>query len=95
MSISCLVFPATHETTIPLNATLNRLLVWCTFLGSPVEEEALKVQDKSYDISCFCSSSCSQSSPVIASNQSYISYPKASVQQSMAPPLNEDSSRTC
>jgi len=39
------------KTTIPLNATLNRLLVWCTFLGSPVEEEALKVQDKSYGTS--------------------------------------------
>ena len=43
---------STHETTIPLNATLNRLLVWCIFLGSPAEEEVLKVQDKSYDISC-------------------------------------------
>jgi hypothetical protein len=50
----------THQTkTIPLNATLNRLLVLCTFLGSPVEEEALKVQNKLYDISYFCSSSCS------------------------------------
>ena len=50
--------PRTHEikTTIPLDVTLNRLLVWCNFLGSPVKEEALKVQDKSYDISCFCSS---------------------------------------
>ena len=41
----------THEVTIPLNATLNRLLVWCIFLDSPVEEEVLKVQDKSYDVS--------------------------------------------
>ena len=40
-----------HEVTIPLNATLNRLLVWCIFLGSRVEEEVLKVQDKSYDVS--------------------------------------------
>jgi hypothetical protein len=47
------------KTTIPLNVALNRLLVWCTFLGSPVEEEVLKVQNKSYNISCFCSSSCS------------------------------------
>jgi len=44
----------TYEITIPLNATLNRLLVWCIFLGWPVEEEALKVTDKSYEISCFC-----------------------------------------
>ena len=44
-----------HETktAIPLNVTLNHLLLWCTFLGSPVEEEVLKVQAKSYDISCF------------------------------------------
>ena len=50
----------THETktTVPLNAKLNRLLMWCTFLGSPVEEAALRVRDKSYEISCVCSSSC-------------------------------------
>jgi len=48
-----------HETktTLPLNTTLNRLLVWSTFLGLPVEEEALKIHDKSYDIS-FCRSHC-------------------------------------
>ena len=34
---------------IPLNATLNRLLAWCIFLGSPPAEEALTVQNKSYD----------------------------------------------
>ena len=55
-----LSFSGTHKnrTTIPLplNTALNRLLVWCTFLGSPVEEEALRVQLKSYGISCFCSS---------------------------------------
>jgi len=44
--------PSTHETTIPANAILNRLLVWCIFLGSPVEEETLRVQDKSYGLSC-------------------------------------------
>jgi len=43
--------------TFPLDAALGRLLVWCIFLGSPVEEEVLKVQDKSYDIS-FCPSHC-------------------------------------
>jgi len=50
----------THETktTLPLNATLNRLLAWCVFLGSPVEAEALKMQDKSYNISSFCPSHC-------------------------------------
>jgi len=40
---------------LPLTTTLNHLLVWCTLLGSPIEEEALKVRDKSYDISCLCS----------------------------------------
>jgi len=43
------------KTTISLNTTLNRILVWCTFLGSPIQEEALNIQDKSYDISYFCS----------------------------------------
>ena len=37
--------------TIPLDAALNLCLVWSMFLGSPVEEEALKVQDKTYAIS--------------------------------------------
>jgi len=44
---------------ISLNTGLNRILVWSTFFGSPVEEEALMVQDKSYVISCFCFSGCS------------------------------------
>ena len=39
--------------TIPLNATLNRLLVWCFFLGSPPTAELLKTQNKSYDTSYF------------------------------------------
>jgi len=51
--------PYATNTTIPLNTALNRILVWCTNFGLPVEEEALKVQDKSYNISCFCFSSCS------------------------------------
>ena len=38
--------PILTDYTVPLNASPNRLLVWCIFLGSPVEEEALKVQDK-------------------------------------------------
>ena len=40
-------------TTIPLNATLNRLLMWCILLDSPPAEEVLMVQNKSYGISCF------------------------------------------
>ena len=51
----------THETetTIPLEATLNRLLVWSIFLGSPVEEEVLEIQDKLYGIFYFFSRGCS------------------------------------
>jgi len=48
-----------HKTRVlPLSATLNRLLVWWILLGSPVEEEALEIQDKSYDISSFFPSHC-------------------------------------
>jgi hypothetical protein len=43
------------KTTIPLSVIPNRLLMWCTVFGLPVKEEELKVQDKSYDISCFAS----------------------------------------
>ena len=86
----------THETSIPLNATLNRLLVWCIFLGPPVEEEALIAQDKSYDASFFCPPSCSQYfSPVSTWNESYISYLGQSFQPSMAPQFNVDLSHTC
>jgi len=88
----------THETkiTFPLNAVLNRLLVWCIFLDSPVEEEALKIQDKSYDISSFCPSHCSQDSlPVTAWNKFYIDFPKRSAQQFVAPKPNVNSSPTC
>lgn len=59
------------KTTIPPNATPNRLLMWCIFLGSRVEGEVLEVQDKSYDTFCFCSPSYSRcSSPVITWNLS-------------------------
>ena len=34
------------DTTIPLDAMLNRFLTWCIFLGFPPEEEALRIQDK-------------------------------------------------
>jgi len=55
------------KTTIPLNATLNRLLVWCILLGSPVEEEVLKVHDKSYPSPSFAAAQITHhSSPVTA-----------------------------
>ena len=54
------------ENTAPPDATANRLLAFCNFLGSPVEEEVLKVQNRSYDVFCFRSSRYSQhSSPVV------------------------------
>ena len=52
------IFENGTKITLPLNAKLNQLLVWCIFLGSPVEEEALKLHDKSYDISSFPPSHC-------------------------------------
>ena len=47
------VYGAHEIKTIPLNAKLNRLLTWCTFLGSPVESEVLMIQNKLYGISYF------------------------------------------
>ena len=41
--------PNARQTKITVNVILNRLLVWCIVLGSPPTEEALKVQNKSYD----------------------------------------------
>ena len=37
--------------SIPLDTRLNRFLIWCIFLGSPVEGEVLRIQDKSYVLS--------------------------------------------
>jgi len=34
------------ETSIPLDVMLNRMLAWCICLGSSVQEEVLKFQDK-------------------------------------------------
>ena len=89
-------FSSTPKTTIPPDVILNRLLVWCIFLGWPVEEEALKVQDKLCDISCICPPSCSHHSlPAIAWSASYINHPKQSFRPSAPPTLNVDSSRSC
>ena len=55
----CLVDGAVHFTykvTASMDTILSHLLTWCIFLGSDVEEEALKVQDKSCELTCFCSS---------------------------------------
>ena len=41
------------EIVVPLNVTLNRLLMWCSFLGLPPAEEALMIQNKSCDICSF------------------------------------------
>ena len=45
--------PSADRITAPVDLILNCPLVWGIFLGSPAEEEALRVQDKSCDISCF------------------------------------------
>ena len=45
--------PDVHQTRIAINVILNRLLVWSIVLCSPPAEEALLVQNKSYDTSCF------------------------------------------
>ena len=37
-----------HKITMPLDALLNCLLMCCNLLGLPVEEEVLKIPDKSY-----------------------------------------------
>jgi hypothetical protein len=36
-----------NQINMPLDVLLNHLLVYCNLFGSPVEEELLKVQDKS------------------------------------------------
>jgi len=43
--IGKLIYPQ-MECTIPLNAFINRLLTSCIFLGWPISEEVLKIQDK-------------------------------------------------
>ena len=44
------------EKGLPLNVVLNHILVVCVFFGWPVEEEVLKIQDKSYVVSHLCPS---------------------------------------
>ena len=66
-------------TILPLDAMLNHLLAWCTFLSLPIEieKEAMKIHDKSCDISCFSPSSYSQYLLLaIAWNRSYADYPR-------------------
>ena len=41
-----------RDASPPLDAVLNRLLMCCNLLHFPVEEEALKVKDKSCGVSC-------------------------------------------
>ena len=43
----------------PPETLFNLLLMCCNLLNSPVEEDMLKIQDKSYGISCHCSMSYS------------------------------------
>ena len=43
-----------HDASIPLDAILNHFLTCCNLLGTPVKEEVLKIQDKSYVVSHLC-----------------------------------------
>jgi hypothetical protein len=52
-SFKSIHFGTVDKTTVSVDTILNRLLTWCILFGSPVEEEALKVQDKSCGIICF------------------------------------------
>jgi len=46
--------PCIPWNAIPLDAALNLFLVWSILLGSPIEGEVLKIQDKTYAIPDFC-----------------------------------------
>ena len=46
------------QSSMPLGALPNHLLMFCNLLGFPVEEEVLEVQDKSYGISYSWPSRC-------------------------------------
>ena len=81
---------------IPMNPMLNRLLAFCIFLGWPLEEEVLIIQDKSYAIPYFCPLSCSyRDLLVIAWNRSYLNYPKQSFRPSAPPILRPTFSQIC
>jgi hypothetical protein len=50
------VYQWTHfidGTTTSVDTFLGRILMWCIILGSPFEEEVLKVQNKSCETTCF------------------------------------------
>ena len=82
--------------TIPLSATLNRLLIWCIFLGRPANERVLMVQDKSYAISYFFPLSHSfVLFPAITWKTPYLTYPKQSFRSSRPPTVDAISSHTC
>jgi len=81
---------------IPMNLMLDCLLAFCIFLGWPVEEEVLMIQDKSYAIPHSCPLSCSHRDLlVIAWNRSYLNYPKQSFRPSAPPILSATFSQMC
>lgn len=65
--------------TIPLNAALDRLLASCIFFGQPIEEEVLKIQDKSYAVFCILltQATCANSLPVFIRNKSSLGFPRS------------------
>ena len=81
--------------TILLGAILNRLLTWCIFLGWPVEEEVLKIQDKSCVIPCSVLRATHTVSPDITPNRSYLTYLKRLFQPSTPRTLDTISFHIC
>ena len=81
--------------TIPLNAVLNRLLASCIFLGWPIGEEVLKIQDKSCAILYPCLPSYSLFFLAVSRNRSYLNCPEQSSRQSAPLILDAISSHTC
>jgi len=65
------------QDTIPPNAMLNRLLTSCIFLGWPIGEEVLRIQDKRYAASHpFCPNHSPSYLLVITLIRSFINSPK-------------------
>jgi len=81
--------------TVPLNVFLNHLLASCIFLGWPINEEVLKIQDK-YVICHPCPPSYSHCHLVVVTlNRPYLNSPLQWEQPSTPPTLNADLSHVC
>ena len=61
---------------ISLNEMLNHILTSCIFLGWPIQEELLRIQDKRYVISFLCPSATHSCLVVIGLIRSYLNSPR-------------------